>query len=102
MKVDTTVQTFYLALLYRPPTGNVKTFLNYATDEVIPFCLDMKLYFMGDFNIQMNKGIECRKAQMLNEFLIENDLVQHVDFPTHKQGNTLDLLITNSSISLIL
>ena len=47
----------------------------------------------GDFNIHVNDQRD-RHAQRLTEILESFDLVQAVDGPTHRDGNTLDLIVT--------
>ncbi len=55
---------------------------------------------MGDFNFHMNKPDKPNPAHM-NEILDAMDLIQHVTEPTHKDGNTLDLIITRNDTKLI-
>jgi len=47
----------------------------------------------GDFNIHVNDPSD-RDGQRFNELLASFDLVQAVSGPTHRAGNTLDLVIT--------
>jgi hypothetical protein len=94
--------------IYRPPDSS-----NYAQ----PFSLFLKEFvsllnliakiphcsflITGDFNIHCNKPSDSEASQFLS-ILSDFNLVQHVNFPTHKargdeeDGNTLDLLITST------
>ena len=57
------------------------------------------LIYTGDFNIHVNNSQDADSMQFRD--MIEA-WVQNINFPTHKQGNTLDLLLTeaNSAIKL--
>lgn len=66
--------------------------------ELISECITNydKIIIHGDFNIHVNKSNEPKAVEFLN--LLENfDLVQHIATPTHKHGNTLDLVITRGA-----
>ena len=45
----------------------------------------------GDFNFHLNRI--CPAAKDFKDVLVESGLVQSVELPTHKSGNTLDLVI---------
>ena len=55
-----------------------------------------KLVILGDFNIHAN-NIHSSDTQHLNSLLDIFSLKQHVNVPTHKLGNTIDLLCTRDS-----
>ncbi len=55
---------------------------------------------MGDFNFHMNKSDKPNVKRMM-EILDMFDLIQHVTKPTHKFGNTLDLIITKRDTKLL-
>ena len=59
-----------------------------------------EVIIMGDFNIHVNKEND-RNAQKFQEILDTFNLVQHIKEPTHKHGNTLDLLITRKNTKMI-
>ena len=52
-----------------------------------------ELIIVGDFNFHMIKPNDPR-VMKVNEILTMFELVQHVKGSTHKNGNTLDLIIT--------
>ncbi len=57
---------------------------NIKKDEVI---------ICGDFNIHVNKPDDPNTKTSM-DILSQFNLVQHINEPTHKLGNTLDLIIT--------
>ena len=59
------------------------------------------LVMAGDFNIHVNVSSDNDAVRFLDQ-LSSMGLQQHIDFPTHVSGNTLDLLITRSSDSRLI
>ena len=59
------------------------------------------LVIVGDFNIHVNSKNDPNGVR-LRDTLTAFGLLQHVNFPTHKHGNTLDLLITENSANIII
>ena len=66
------------------------------------------IIMMGDYNLphanwltgECTRGASTEEQQMvkaLYEIALENFLIQQIDCPTHKDGNTIDLLFTNNS-----
>ena len=66
------------------------------------------ILLMGDYNLPHANWLtgECspgaskdekKMAKDLSELSLENFLVQQVEVPTHKEGNTLDLIFTNNT-----
>ena len=57
------------------------------------------LLIVGDFNLpDLNWGTLSalsKQSQALCECVFTNNLIQMVSGPTHKLGNTLDLILTN-------
>ncbi len=54
----------------------------------------------GDFNIHINKPDDPNTKKFM-DILSQFNLVQHINEPTHKQGNTLDLIITRKTSILL-
>ena len=52
-----------------------------------------KLPILGDFNIHMNDKFD-ENAGNFKDIIMDLGLKQHIYFPTHRVGNTLDLVIT--------
>ena len=55
-----------------------------------------EILILGDFNIAVNNPVDP-DAQLLIAWLESNNLHNIVDFPTHRSGNTLDLVIVRES-----
>ncbi len=64
---------------------------NIIKDEVI---------IWGDFNIHVNKPDDPNTRKFM-DILSQFNLVQHINEPTHKLGNTLDLIITRRTSILL-
>ncbi len=64
---------------------------NIIKDEVI---------ICGDFNIYVNKPDDPNTKKLM-DILSQFSLVQHINEPTHKLGNTLDLIITRKTSILL-
>ncbi|XP_036943960.1 nucleolin-like isoform X2 [Acanthopagrus latus] len=85
--------------LYHPP-GNSKEEFRKFLDEFQSLLDEVEKKYSsfivtGDFNIHVNK--EWRSdTDEFDSLLLVNDLTQHVNEPTHKAGNTLDLVITRN------
>ena len=76
-----------LCLLYRPPSGSTKVFLEFLRNNIQPLSIESDLFLIGDFNMPQSTA--------LNSFFEETSLTQLVKRPTHRAGNILDLLVTN-------
>jgi exonuclease III len=55
-----------------------------------------EVIFVGDFNIHVNKPTDV-STKKLTELLDLFGLQQHITSPTHRGGNTLDLVITRET-----
>ena len=53
-----------------------------------------RILCLGDFNIHVDQESDLR-AKAFNSLLSEIGLLQHVCFPTHEKGHTLDLVLTD-------
>ena len=58
-----------------------------------------KPLLLGDFNFHVNTPNEPNAKKFLDT-LGSFNLIQHVKFPTHEKGNTLDLVISCDSIGI--
>ena len=94
--------SFILLTVYRPPSSSLTTFLlelsTVLTDLV---STPSELFISGDFNLHMD---DCHSSGFTSFTTLLNSfgLSQHVNFPTHTSGHTLDLIIsraTSQSIS---
>nr|XP_049610836.1 uncharacterized protein LOC125988967 [Syngnathus scovelli] len=90
---STALPSFYLAVIYRPP-GAYSGFL----DDFSEFVADLvtnadNIVIMGDFNIHMNSPSEPLTSAF--QTLIDTfGFTQAVQAATHKNGNTLDLVLS--------
>lgn len=85
--------SFYLAVLYRPP-GPYSLFL----EEFSNFISDLvtradNILIIGDFNIHINNSTDPLSKAFL-DIIDTCGLTQFVCEPTHRGGNTLDLVLT--------
>jgi len=89
-KVTTTI-----CLVYRPPNSTDMDGLANLIKNAPPNSI-----LIGDFNlpgIDWETGTATGRAREILEAAEERFFEQLVDFPTHTKGNTLDLVLTNSS-----
>ena len=87
-------RTFNITLFYRPPSPSIDPFL----DEFRLFLHTIfpNTIILGDFNFPNPPS-----TRSLNNLLNSFDLIQHVTFPTHVQGNILDLIISPKTNKII-
>ena len=81
--------------VYKPPNMSNSIFLEEFT-EWIGLCIasDHNIIVAGDFNLHVNKLQSEDDAGNFVDMMITLGLDQKVNFPTHKSGNTLDLIFT--------
>ena len=90
-----------LVSVYRPPKLSFPEFFN-DFQNLLVFLISLKSNFIitGDFNIHVDK-VHDPDSQTFSNILNIFNLKQHVSFPTHTSGHTLDLLITTDDCSYI-
>ena len=88
-KVSFSSHCLFLSVIYRPPnTGN---FIRELTSHLyFLYSLSSNFILAGDFNTPNCTSHDNPLSALLREL----ELVQHIDFPTHRLGNILDLIIT--------
>ena len=92
-------ETIFLNI-YRPPSSKMSTFLDEFQNLLEIFVPSpSELIIIGDFNIHADSDLTTpnKFSGILDNF----HLTQHINFPTHDDGHTLDLLITRSSSTVI-
>ncbi len=96
----------YFFIVYRPPPSKenrLKT-SDYLRefDELIEFVnsLNRKVLLAGDFNVHVDIPTKYDSSHVLTT-LAGTGFVQHVVGPTHKDGHTLDLVISRETEHLI-
>ena len=98
--------SFSFLTIYRPPpsTRHTSTFTDFLSEfsalleTLLP--LSPEHIITGDFNIHVNNPSNPQATNFI-DLLNSFDLHQHVNFPTHSSGNTLDLLISRRSSNAI-
>ncbi|XP_072562298.1 uncharacterized protein [Paramormyrops kingsleyae] len=80
----------HVILIYRPPKPHPNFFLD--LNEMLSLVCGMStaVILLGDFNIHVDT--DCPSASELCSVLNSFSFVQHIDFPTHDKGHTLDLV----------
>ncbi len=101
MKFTISNSNFNLYTIYRPPSSAKTPFLTeFSTllEDIISH--PSEIIFFGDFNIHVDTPTSYNTAPFLT--LLETyNLSQHIHFPTHIHGHTLDLLITRAESNVI-
>ena len=92
-------ETIFLNI-YRPPSSKISTFLQEFQKLLEIFVLSpSELIISGDFNIHADSDLTT--SHNFSGILDNFHLTQHINFPTHDDGHTLDLLIARSSSTVI-
>src|SRR6266496_6211157 len=101
LKFSISNSNFNLYTIYRPSSSSKAPFLTeFSTilEDIISH--PSEIIFFGDFNIYVDTPTLANTAPFLT--LLETyNLSQHITFPTHTKGHTLDLLITRSESNVI-
>jgi len=92
---------FTILNVYRPPSSSVADFFSEFSSLLEDLVSSpSELLLTGDFNFHVDTPTQFPASSFLS--LLETfNLVQHVNFPTHNLGHTLDLLITRASSNFI-
>ena len=85
--------------MYVPPTSTEGSF-NTLQDFILSLPDGIDLFLLGDFNspdINWNTmSASNYQSSSLCDTIVAKNLIQMVTKQTHKQGNILDLILTNS------
>ena len=91
--------TTRIVIIYRPLPSSANGFTvdlfldEFATLLELLASSSGKLLIMGDLNIHVNDATDTTALKFLDLLDLFN-LMQHISMPTHKNSNTLDLIIT--------
>lgn len=88
---------FTLLTIYRPPGPSLSNFMTEFSAVLANLVTSpSELFICGDFNIHID---DCHSSSVASfiDLLNSFGLSQHITFPTHTAGHTLDLLISRSS-----
>ena len=88
-------------VVYRPPAADFSLFMETFTESLSELHLSyQKFVLLGDFNIHAD-DTNCNKYVHFQSFIHKFELKQHVNFPTHKSRQTLDLVLSNQTLKLV-
>lgn len=79
--------------VYRPPKHNVNFLDEFSELLSIIHANYSRIIVVGDFNLHADNTTDVGVLEF-NNLLISMDFMQHLNEATHKQGHTLDLVIT--------
>ena len=91
---------FDIMVIYRSPSYHISPFTNEFSEFISDMHTDNTIIYVGDFKINVNNN--NHDTTTLLETLDSYSLIQHCDFITHNQGNTLELVITKSQKPLFI
>src|SRR3989441_136361 len=93
--------SFILLTVYRPPSTSFPDFISHFSSLLEDLATsNSELIITGDFNIHVDQPLANLSSQFIN-LLHDFSLTQHINFLTHSQGHTLDLLITRSTSNIL-
>ena len=98
--------TFRVVVIYRPPPSQPNgikksSFIEEFGDLMeLTATLSGKLIVLGDFNVHVDCKSDPETTDLQSLFDCF-DLVQHVDGATHKDGHTLDLVISRTTDNMV-
>ena len=97
VKFSSSYHSFNLLTVYRPPSSSLPTFITELSTVLSDLVsLPSEFFITGDFNIHMDEP-NSPGVTSFTTLLESFNLSQHVTFPTHIAGHTLDLLISSSA-----
>ena len=99
--IDLPMSTINLSVIYRPPNSSVPVFAIDFLDLLENSINENgRLLILGDFNIPINNP-DSPDTNIFQDVLDSLGLHNHITFPTHRQQNTLDLIITEHQENFI-
>ncbi|XP_033105946.1 uncharacterized protein LOC117108108 [Anneissia japonica] len=93
--IKTVSKRFTLLTIYRPPPHPTLQFFSDILTLLEQYSLSSNLVNTGDFNIHIDDPSNIHTARLL-DIIHSLNLTQLINSSTHKQGHTLDLVITNN------
>lgn len=80
-----------IAIIYRPPKPNPSFFSDFTDLITHLSAISPSVLLLGDFNFHIDNK-KCKHTSNFLDLLDCLNLTQHVNFPTHSLGHTLDLV----------
>ena len=100
-KLTISGSSFTLVTIYRPPNTSHPVFISELSSLLEDLASsNSEVLITGDFNIHVDI-LSDPFSKTFSNLLETFDLKQHITFPTHDRGHTLDLLITRSNSTII-
>ena len=99
-------KTNIFSLIYKPPSSTknrtpIRVFLDEFSEHITTLLQqDDDPIILGDINIPWNKEDNMDRESLVEIMSLYN-LKQHVDIQTHKQGNTLDWIMSKENSTTI-
>ena len=93
----------FLHIIYQFPNTSMIDFGNELADHFKSYASNPidKMLLVGDFNVHVDNP-DNPDTILLKDLLASYNLVNRINFPTHKLQHTLDLIIDNGDNSLIM
>ena len=100
IKVTNSETPLTIGVVYRPPSGNLATFLHEMDTSIIKSIPDKNVVIMGDFNIDL-----FQPSNGYENVLYGNNLIPTISIATHEKPgcnpSLIDNILLNSTESLI-
>ena len=101
IQISVSSSIFKLVTIYRPPSSSTSVFMQEFTSLIESIISSPSEFVItGDFNFHVDDPASPPAASFLS-VLDHFGLSQHVTFPTHRAGHTLDLLVARASAGMI-
>ncbi|KAF7645087.1 hypothetical protein LDENG_00210350 [Lucifuga dentata] len=84
-------------VIYRPPNPNPDFLFNLAEFLTLLCASSPAILLLGNFNIHID-STDCNSSTKFLKILNYFNIIQQIDFPTHRKGHTLDLVYTSGII----
>ena len=98
LKGDSHKSSHNINVIYRPPETNVLSFISDLTDlSESQITSPEPITILGDLNIKVNDKNDGNIINLLDFIDAFGLAIQNTE-PTHRLGNTLDLIITEETI----
>lgn len=93
LAIELKTESTIIVIIYRQPIYSPIFIQEFS--ELISLCVTRydKVILNGDLNIHFNTKSDSKTIELIN-LLDSFDLTQHITRPTHRHGNTLELVIT--------
>ena len=95
-------RSIVLMVMYRPPNASVISLAGEFADLMESHIgINCDHIILGDFNVPVNKPTELDPTLLLDAFDSFN-LNNRVDFPTHRDGNIVDLIMHDTGLNIMM